>query len=183
MTSSIDRPSRQALLPNLAFALCLILACGVPVFAFVALVDDWPLGMERALQPIGAAATGYAALWGATQAAVVFLLLVPALAMGLCLVEAARCLRTLRSPRTLSHDTVRRLKRFSALMLAAVVAGLVVQPLAGVIVSLAGTGKGVLSLGMSSHQAILLVFAAVTWQIARSMEAAVAVADEYAQIV
>jgi hypothetical protein len=183
MSNSTALNDRGGVLPHLAFWLCVLLAAAVPLLALVALVNDWPSGMARALQPIGPTAQAFGSLGLAVQAGVVALLLVPAVVMGLCLGEAARCLRSLRGPGTLSHETVRRLRRFSALMLASVAAGLVVQPLAGVIVSLAGTGKGTLSVGMSSHQAILLVFAAVTWQITRAMEAAVAVADEYAQIV
>jgi hypothetical protein len=180
-TLSAWRPGSS--LSRLIVGLCLLLALAIPVFALVALLGDWPRNLERALQAIGPAAQSFNQLRLELQILVVALLVVPAIVMGACLVEAARCLRTLRGPGSLSGETVRRLRVFAALMFASVVAGLVVQPIAGVIVSLAGTGKGTLSLGMSSQQAILVVFALVTWQIARAMEAAVAVADEYAQIV
>jgi hypothetical protein len=183
MSDPSKRTHRDGVLARLAHVVCVLLAIAVPILALIALLNEWPLGMERVLQPIGAAAATFGSLAFALQALVVLLLWVPALAMGLCLREAARCLRSLRGPGSVSQETVRRLRRFSALMLASVVAGIALQPLAGVIVSLAGAGKGTLSLGMSSHQAILLVFAAVTWQITRAMESAVEVAAEYAQIV
>lgn len=183
MLNTPSQPSRRiARSPTFALP-CLLLAAVIPVAALVALLREWPLQVEQALQPIGAAAQSFGALPTGLQVIVVGLLLAPAVIMSVCLLHAARCLRTLRGAEALSQETVRRLRLFAACMVASVVTGLVVQPIAGVIVSLAGTGKGVLSVGMSSQQAILLVFAALTWHITRAMEVAVAVADDYAQIV
>lgn len=163
--------------------LCLLLAAAIPLSALVVLLNDWPRGVVAGLAPLGGGAHAFSSLAGWLQTVLVALLMAPALLMGACLYQAAGCLACLTGPATLTPESVNRVRRFSAFMLASALAGIVIPTLVGVIVSLVGTGHGTLTVGASTQQAVLIVFAAVTWQITRAMQAAISVADEYAQIV
>lgn len=163
--------------------LCLLLAAVIPLSALVVLLNDWPHGVVAGLASLGGGAHAFGSLTGWLQAVLVATLMAPALLMGACLYQAAGCLASLAGPTTLTPETVDRLRRFSAYMLASALAGIVAPTVVGIVVSLVGTGRGTLSVGASTQQAILIIFAAVTWQISRAMQAAIAVADEYAQIV
>ncbi|RDI19609.1 hypothetical protein DFR41_112116 [Pseudacidovorax intermedius] len=127
----------------------------------------------------GAAATLHWSVW----AVVAFLAMAPVLVMGAALYWAGLGLMRLADAKALSRTLVLQLRRFAACTLAAAVLGTLCPTLIRGVLSGALGGPLQLSLGVDSREIVLLLFAAVTWQLAALLDEATTIADEYAQIV
>ena len=75
------------------------------------------------------------------------------------------------------------MRGFARAVFAAAVVGIVVPPLIGLMLTMRVSTPAALSLTLSSHQVILLLFAGVVWQMASVLAKAVALADENAAFV
>lgn len=116
-------------------------------------------------------------------AGVAVLAMAPVLVMGAALHWAGLGLLRMASAQALSQTLVFRLRRFAAFTLAAAVLGTLCPTLISLVLSGALGGPLRLSLGLDSREIVLLLFAAVTWQLAALLGEATTIADEYAQIV
>lgn len=116
-------------------------------------------------------------------AAAMVLAMAPVLVMGAAWVWAGLGLLRIAAAQALSHTLVLHLRRFAACTLAAAVLGTLCPTLIGLLLSGALGGPLRLSLGLDSRELVLLLFAAVTWQLAAVLDEATAIADEHAQIV
>lgn len=124
-----------------------------------------------------------AAVSSATWAVVVVLALLPAAAMGATFAMASRCLWRVAAGQGLHRWTARSVRQVSAAMAVSALMALSIPPLIGAVLT-AAAGVGVRwSLSLNAHQVILLLFAAVIWQLAAVLDDAAAVAVEHAQIV
>jgi hypothetical protein len=116
-------------------------------------------------------------------AVVAVLAIAPVLVMGAALLWAGFGLLRIAAAQALSQTLVLRLRRFAACTLAAAVLGTLCPTLMVLVLSAALGGPLRLSLGLDSREIVLLLFAAVTWQLAAVLDEATAIADEHAQIV
>lgn len=161
---------------------CVLLALVLPAVTAAYLINGWPNALTAA-----AAATGVSlqlaaqAPWRLMAAGVLALL--PVLAMALALLRASRCLRAFAGGQHFSLAAVRDLRGFAALVLLAGIACTLVPTLVLLLLTWGQPGQASLALNFGSQHLLLLLFAAVTWQIARVLAKAVALAEEHAQIV
>jgi hypothetical protein len=165
---------------------CSALAVLLPLASAWLVLWPWPQALLRAVAQAGggaginAAALGNA---GPQLAAAAALAMVPVLLMALALQRASRCLHAFARGEHFTLGAVTALRAFAALVFAAGVACTLVPPLAMLLLSLAGPGPHTLALSFGSQHLFLLLFSAVTWQIAAVLARAVALAEEHAQIV
>lgn len=141
--------------------------------------------LARALpgMPDQALAAGVSALPWPVWAVVGLLAMAPVLVMGAALLWAGLGLLRIAAAQALSQALVRRLQRFAACTLAAALLGMLCPTLIGLVVSGVLGGPWRLSLALDSRDLVLLLFAAVTWQLAAVLDEATAIADEHAQFV
>jgi hypothetical protein len=166
--------------------LCWALAGLLPAVSLWWLLQNWPQALLSALAQASGGSQIDAALLagqGLRLGATVALSLVPVLLMAVALVRASRCLRAFARGDHFTLGAVTELRAFAALVFAAGVACTIVPPLALLLLSLAGPGPHSLVLSFGSQHLFLLLFSAVTWQIAAVLARAVLLADEHAQIV
>lgn len=161
---------------------CMLLAAALPAAAFFHLMAGWP----GALAAAGAGAGVTLPLadqpgWRLITAGALALL--PVLAMAWALLRAGRCLSALARGEHFSSPVVDDLRGFAARVVLASAAGTFVPTLIVLLLTWGRPGQTVLSLSVGSQHLILLLFAGVTWQIARVMAKAVALAEDHAQIV
>lgn len=176
-----DRPAADRSARAMAIA-CVLLAVALPAAAFFHLIDAWPGALAGA--GAGAGVTLQLAdqsRWRTIAAGVLALL--PVLAMALALLRAGRCLSALARGEHFSSGAVDNLRGFAALVVLASAASMLVPTLIVLLLTWGRPGQTVLSLSFASQHLILLLFAGVTWQIARVLAKAVALSEEHAQIV
>ncbi|TAG02514.1 MAG: DUF2975 domain-containing protein [Burkholderiales bacterium] len=166
-------------------ACCLLLAILLPLASVYGLANRWPNALLAVLgnanlphREATLAAAGSASLW---VAAIVGML--PVALMSYALVIAYRIFSGFTAGDYFNRGVVDSLRRFAAAMFVAALACVLVPPLVGLIVTAGGSGPMSLSLSFGSQHLVLLLFAAVVWQMARVMAEAVAIAEENAQIV
>jgi Protein of unknown function (DUF2975) len=154
----------------------------LPAVTAAYLINGWPNVLAAA-----AAGTGVSlrlaeqAPWRLIAAGVLAML--PMLAMALALLRASRCLAAFARGEHFSLAAVRDLRGFAALVLLAGIACTLVPTLIVLLLTLGRPGQASLALSFDSQHLLLLLFAGVTWQIARVLAKAVALAEEHAQIV
>jgi Protein of unknown function (DUF2975) len=173
--------------PALALAwLCSVLALVLPLASAWLVLHPWPGALVQALaQATGGWRMDAAALstQGVRLAAAGALSMVPVLLMSAALVRASRCLRAFARGEHFTLGAVKELRAFAALVFAAGVACTLVPTVAVLLLSMSGQGPHSLVLSFGSQHLFLLLFSAVTWQIASVLARAVALAEEHAQIV
>ncbi len=168
-------------------ALCALL-CAIAAVALPASVAWWlwqhptaqwlPLAVPAPPPGMDGEAVSFA-IW----ATVGVLAMLPATAMGATFAAASHCLWRVATGHGLHGWTARSLRRVSAAMAISALLALLVPPLIGGLVTAAAGAGTRLSLSLNAHQVILLLFAAVIWQLAAVLDDAAAVAVEHAQIV
>ena len=109
--------------------------------------------------------------------------LVPVGCMAVALMYARRCFRSFSRQEYFTLHVVRGLRGLAGAIFFSGVAGLLVAPLASVLLSALGGGHLSLTLTLGSSQTLLLLFAGIVWQIATVMAKAVVLADEHSQFV
>lgn len=180
-TSLVSQP-----LNALLAVACLALAIALPALTLYGLCTTPP---EIWLERLGVKSAFHAGQpglqiewWQSGLAMLVGMLPVGAMAYGLF--HARLCFLGFVRGETFSLGTVRHLRGFATGMFAAAVAGLLSSALVSLLLTLgAPHGKRALSLGIGSHDLLMLLFAGIVWKIARVMTQAVELADEHAQIV
>ncbi|WP_326541874.1 hypothetical protein [Pseudorhodoferax sp.] len=135
------------------------------------------------LAPELASASTLPALPWPVWAGLALLAMAPVLVMGAALLWAGLGLLRIAAAQALSQTLVTQLRRFAACTLAAALLGMLCPTLIGLLLSGALGGPWRLSLALDSRDLVLLLFAAVTWQLAAVLAEATAIADEHAQIV
>jgi hypothetical protein len=177
----------RGMTPTLALAwMCSVLALVLPLVTAWLVLNPWPGALLQALaQAAGGWRMDAAALssQGVRLGAVAALSMVPVLLMALALVRASRCLRAFARGEHFTLGAVKELRAFAALVFAAGVASTLVPTVAVLLLSMSGPGPHSLILLFGSQHLFLLLFSAVTWQIASVLARAVALAEEHAQIV
>lgn len=166
--------------------LCSALAVVLPLASAWLVLLPWPQALLQALaQAAPSARIDVAALAnpGLALGAAAALAMLPVLLMAWALLRASRCLRAFARGEHFTLGAVRELRAFAALVFAAGVACTLVPALALLLLSMQGPGPHALVLSFGSQHLFLLLFSAVTWQIAAVLSRAVALADEHAQIV
>jgi hypothetical protein len=166
--------------------LCSALAAVLPLASAWLVLHPWPQALVHALvQAAPGARIDAAALANAGPAlgAAAALAMLPVLLMALALVRASHCLRAFARGEHFTLGAVKALRAFAAWVFAAGVACMLVPPLALLLLSVQGPGPHAFVLSFGSQHLFLLLFSAVTWQIAAVLARAVALADEHAQIV
>lgn len=109
--------------------------------------------------------------------------LVPVGFMAAALMYARRCFLSFSRREYFTRDVVHGLRRFAGGMFLSGASGLIVAPLASLLLSAAAGGRISLTFSVGSSQALLLLFAGVVWQIATVMSKAAALAEENSQFV
>jgi hypothetical protein len=186
LVSTSASPPR-GLPPAAALAwLCLALAFVLPLASAWQVLQPWPHALLQAL----AQATGGWRMSADAQSgqgmrlvAVAALSMVPVMLMAVALLRASRCLRAFARGEHFTLGAVKELHAFAALVFAAGVACTLVPTLAVLLLSMSGPGPRRLVVTFGSQHLFLLLFSAVTWQIASVLARAVALAEEHAQIV
>jgi Protein of unknown function (DUF2975) len=166
--------------------LCSALALALPLVTAWLVLHPWPGALVQALaQASGGWRMDAAALSanGLGLAAVAALSMVPVLLMAAALVRASRCLHAFARGEHFTLGAVKELRAFAALVFAAGVACTLVPTVAVLLLSMSGPGPRSLVLSFGSQHLFLLLFSALTWQIAAVLARAVALAEEHAQIV
>ncbi|MFP5472977.1 MAG: hypothetical protein ACLGJD_05005 [Gammaproteobacteria bacterium] len=139
--------------------------------------------LTRAMPTAPDLASAAPALPWPVWAGVALLAMAPALMMGAALLWAGLGLLRMAADPPLSRTLVVRLRCFAACTLVAAVLGLLCPTVIGLVVSGALGGPLRLALGLDSREVILLLFAAVTWQLAALLDEATRIADDHAQII
>ena len=173
---AVDRPAR------LLSRVCLVLALAlVPAVAGV-LALGWPEILSTAMPALGADADlASLARW---RSLLIFVLaMIPVSLMAAALFEASRCLAAFARRQYFTVEAVRPMRRFSARVFWAAISGIVVPTLVVLIATTAGPGPARLTISFGSDDLFLLLFAGISWQIARVLGRAVALAEDHAQIV
>jgi hypothetical protein len=172
-----DRSARR--LSRLCRAIAIALA---PVVVAVLLLD-WPQAMLAALAADGIGLdVSIVSTWRLITTFA--LAVVPVSLMAIALWRASQCLQVFGRCEYFSAEAVRHLRGFSAFVLLAAIAGIIVPTLAIVLLTIGrGPGKGQLTVSLGTDDLFLILFAAVSWQIARVLGRAVALAEDHAQIV
>jgi hypothetical protein len=172
-----DRSARR--LARICRAIAIVL---VPVVVVVLLLD-WPNAMLAALAA-DEIDLDISAISSWRLATTFALAVVPVSLMAIALWRASRCLQLFGRREYFSAPAVRHLRGFSAFVLLAAIAGIVVPTLAIVLLTIGlGPGKGQLIVSLGTDDLFLFLFAAVSWQIALVLGRAVALAEDHAQIV
>lgn len=163
--------------------LCFLLAMALPMACAAFLLHGWPDVLLHALAQLGGHGPGRL---GAINGNSTWLPAIAALGMGPVLLTSAalwragRCLRAFARSHHFTLFAVKELRGFAALMCCAALVS-ILSPT--VIALLPGPGPRSLVLSLGSQQFLLLLFSALTWQIAAVLAHAVTLADEHAQIV
>jgi hypothetical protein len=172
--------------PNAVLAaICLVLAVALPLLVgyylatapahvlagHIGLPESSPLGAPgfrlSALQRVIVMATGLA----------------PVACMAVALIYARRCFRSFSRREYFTLGVVRGLRGCAGAIFFSGVSGLLVAPLASVLLSAVGGGQLSLTLSLGSSQVLLLLFAGIVWQISAVMARAVVLAEEHSQFV
>jgi len=164
-------------------AACVAVALLLPLGVALAL---WLMPVEALLQRLGLPGMGVSgdALQPWQRHAGWLLGMVPASCAACGLWHARRCFLHFARGDYFAEAAIGSLRGFSVGMLAAAVAGIVVPSLASVVLSWElGPGRRQLAVAVSSNDLLLLLFAAVVWQIAVAMRRAAALAQENAAFV
>lgn len=172
----IDRPA--LVLSRLCLALALLL---VPVVAGVFAFGG--LQSLSSAMPGPAADMDLADLPGWRTLLIFALTMIPVALMAAALLQASRCLAAFARRQYFSALAVRYMRGFSAFVFLAGVAGMLVPTLVVLVATTAGPGPASLTLSFGSDDLFLLLFAGISWQIARVLGRAVALAEDHAQIV
>lgn len=173
---AVDRPAR--LLSRICLMLALLL---VPAVAGV-LALGWPEILSSAMPALGADVDlAQLARWRSLL--IYVLAMVPVSLMAAALIAASRCLAAFARRQYFSAAAVGHMRRFSAFVFWAAISGVVVPTLVVLIATTAGPGPRRLTISFGSDDLFLLLFAAISWQIARVLGRAVALAEDHAQIV
>lgn len=178
-------PSGQWLNPVLA-GCCVVLAMVLPAAALYGLCT---ISDEAALVQLGvrlASGASVASLaiqpwqWGVA----IGLGMLPVCAIAYGLLRAGQCFRGFGRGEIFSLGSVRHLRGFATGLLLSSIAGLLVPPAMGALLTLgAPAGGRSLSVNLGSQQLLMLLFAGIVWQIAHAMARAVELAEDHAQIV
>jgi len=185
-SSQSTRPPIGHGLNNLLALACLVLALVLPALTLYGLcstpAEAWLAGLGVKPPPAADLSGWHIAPWQSGLAMLVGMLPVCGVAYGL--LRARRCFLGFVRGETFSRGTVQHLRGLAAGIFASAIAGLLSPPLISVLLTLgAPAGKRALSLGVSSNEVLMLLFAGIVWQIAHVMTQAVELADEHAQIV
>lgn len=173
-------PRRIALLGGCTLLAGLLLPLSTAIALWHQSSAEW---LARALSMAPDLANTAPTLPWPVWAAVAVLAMAPVLLMGAAWIWAGLGLLRIAAAQALSLTLVRCLRRFAACTLAAAVLGTLCPTLIGLLLSGALGGPLRLSLGLDSRELVLLLFAAVTWQLAAVLDEATAIAAEHAQIV
>jgi Protein of unknown function (DUF2975) len=164
---------------------CLLLAAMLPLVSLVYISSHWPLALVAALGD-AALPNRDAVLSAATSSQLLLAGVVgmaPVALMSYAMTIAYRCFSGFARGEYFTRTAVRHLRGFARAMFGAAVACLIVPPLVGLIITVGGPGQASLVVSLGSQHLVLLVFAAVVWQMASIMAKAVALAEENAQFV
>ena len=173
---AIDGPAR------LLGRVCAGLAMALVPAVLIVLLISWPKTSTVALARMGIAIdVAHVSTWRLVLACA--LVLVSVALMAVALWHASRCLAAFSRREYFSALAVHHLRRFSALVFFAGLAGVVMPTLAVLVLTTGGSGQASLSISLGSDDLFLLLFAGVSWQIARVLGRAVALAEDHAQIV
>jgi hypothetical protein len=171
-------PHQGARASRVLAAACLLLALILPIATIYGLSLSWPQALTATLSPAHAAAPPMPRLAAATVLA-----LLPAALMAYALVIASKMFVSFSRGEYFTLNSVQRLRGFARAMCVAALAGIVVPLVIGWVLTAGTPAATALSVALSSHQAILLMFACVVWQMASVLAKAVALADENAAFV
>ncbi len=172
-------PLRGALLVG---RLCGVLALGLPLATVGALVAGWPATLWSALADMGVAPTRLVQT-GPRLALAFLLALLPVLCMSAALLQARRCMQTFARGDHFSVAAAEALRGFASLAFAAGLAGLLVPPATGLLLTVGGNGQAALVFSAGSQQLLWLLFAGIVRLMAAVLREAAALADEHRQIV
>jgi hypothetical protein len=126
-----------------------------------------------------AAPGGLALRWGMS-----ILAMVPVACMAFALWQAAYCFARFARSEYFTLHVVRNLRRMSLGLLAAAVASILMRPLVSLWLSLGmPAGQRAVVFGFGSQDLVLLLMAALLWQITSVMERAVALSEENQQFI
>lgn len=177
--------SGQWLNPVLA-GCCVVLAVVLPAAALYGLCTISDEAALAQLDARWAAGTAVASLaiqpWQWCLAIGVGMLPVCAIAYGL--LRAGQCIQGFVQGDIFSLGSVLHLRGFATGLLFSSIAGVLVPPAMGVLLTLGAPAESrTLSVNLGSQQLLMLLFAGIVWQIAHAMARAVELAEDHAQIV
>lgn len=109
--------------------------------------------------------------------------LLPAACLSWALVQAGHCFGQFAKGNYFTLAAVSRLRQVAAAFFVSGLASILVPPLLSLLLAEATGGKRGLALSFGSQDALLLLFAAIVWQIARVLRRANALAAENAQFI
>ncbi len=185
-TESIPPHPNRTLRGSRALAwTCRALALGLPAAVVYGL---WMTDVE-ALQhylglpsrPLGLGGNGIAA-WQVLASKGLGLL--PVLALSYGLQRAAACFENFAQGQVFSLDNLRHLRGLALGLLVCALATLLVPTLAALLMGWnAPPGARVLTLSVSSHALLLVLFAGLVWQITHAMAHALEIVQDHAQII
>lgn len=184
--NSIDSPTagaRPARHLSAALSwLSIALIAAWPVFMLYLSVFQ-PATMAKDLGLSGALHDSSPAAWTWSRHAVFVVAgLGPTAFLIYALVCARRCFRSFMHGAYFTSQVVRGLRGFAAGVVFYVAAGLLVTPLASLLLTL-GDERHVVTAGIGSGDLLTVLFAGIVWQIADVMTKAVTLAEDNAQIV
>jgi hypothetical protein len=159
-------------------AACLLLALILPIATIYGFSQSWPQVFATMLSE-----TQLASISDARLVAAAILALLPMALMSYALVIASRTFVGFSHGEYFTLVSVQRLRGFARAVFAAAAVGIVVPSVIGLILTVGTSAPAALSLALSSHQVILLLFAGVVWQMASVLAKAVVIADENAAFV
>ena len=167
-------------------ATCLILAAALPIsVAAHLLASPAHLVAKQIGLPLSSTLSLPGSQFSALQWTIVLLAgLAPVSFMSVALRGASRCFRHFARREYFTLAVVRGLQGCAKALFIASALGLLVVPLASIALSAANHDEHLsLAFNISSSQVLLLLFAAIVWQISAVMAEAVAVAEENSQFV
>lgn len=109
--------------------------------------------------------------------------LVPVSCMAVALMYARPCFRSFSRKQYFTLGVVRGLRGFAGAIFLSGLTGLLVAPLASVLLSAISGEHLSLAISLGSSQVLLLLFAGIVWQIAGVMAKAVVLAEEHSQFI
>jgi len=161
---------------------CLGVALLVPLAVVLSWILATPETLDAALRTAGAGPRGGLAWW--QRPAGLALSLIPALLMSRGLWRAQHCFRRFAGGVFFDHGNVADLRAFAGNAFAATIAGLVLKPVIGMLVTLGRpAGQLTLSIGLESAEVFSLLISGTVWVMAHVMARAIALADENASFV
>ena len=165
--------------------ICLVVAIGLPVLVayYLATAPASALAGNIGLPDSSPMRAAGFPMSFSLRVIVVAMGLVPVGCMAVALMYARRCFRSFSRHEYFTLAVVRGLRGLAGAIFFSGVAGLLIAPLASILLSAFGGGRLSLTLSLGSSDTLLLLFAGIVWQVASVMAKAVVLAEEHSQFV